>query len=90
MAERIAPCLTPFFMVKTELTLLDIGKLLGVYEDEEAEVNDRGALPCVIAVHHLHEHLGVHGDIKGAGHVHDAGKDLAAVAEEVVNGGKHL
>ena len=51
----------------------------------EVEEGDGEAPACVVDVHNLHEHLGVHGDIEGAGHIHGAGKDLAAVPEEVVN-----
>ena len=62
----------------------NVGKLLGVDEDKEADEGDGEALAGAVAIHHLHEHLGVHGDIEGAGHIHGAGKDLAAVPEEVV------
>ena len=54
MAEIIPPCLTPFFMVNMELSVLlpppDIGKLLGVDEGEEAELGDGEALARVVAV----------------------------------------
>ena len=40
----------------------------------------------MVAVHHLLKHLAVHGDIKGLGHIHGAGKDFTAVPEEVVDG----
>ena len=71
----------------------NIGKLLSVNEDKKAEEGDgearaRASVRArarVVAGHHLLEHLGMHGDIEGAGHVHGAGEDLTAVPEEVVD-----
>ena len=63
----------------------DVGELLGVDVDEEADEGDGEALAGVVAGDDLLEHLAVCGDVKRLGLVHAAGVHLAAVPEEVVD-----
>ena len=57
----------------------DIGKLLSINEDEDANEADGEALPVVVAGHNFEEHLAVYCDVKRLGLVHGAGIDLAAM-----------